>query len=383
MKILHLCTSVDPATGGPANVLARLTPAQVERGHEVRIVTMDAPDRVADVRASLESAGVRLVHPRTHVTGRFASGTVKALLAEVMDGWTPDVGHIHGLWQGLPHVGSSVLRSRGLPYIFRPCGMLDPAVLAMSGALKKKAFLALRGKRDINGARGMHFTTTTERDLVAPMGLTPEKFVIPNGIAWSEYESLPERGAYRASSGIGEVPMCVFFSRVHPKKGLDILLPAFAQGAPSDARLVLVGPGDEGYVESLRAEAERLGIADRVVFTGMIRGGDRFGPVVDADLFVLPSYQENFGVAVVEALACGTPALISDQVNIFSDVVEAGVGRAEPCDVEATTRALDEMLRDRGALREMGARGRAWARETYAWTSIVERVDAMYERVAQ
>ncbi|GAB4516146.1 MAG: glycosyltransferase [Phycisphaerales bacterium] len=381
MKILHLCTSVDPSTGGPANVLARLTPAQVARGHEVRIVTMDTPDRVSDVRPALEGAGVRLMHPQRPATGPLAPLGVKRLLGEAMEGWTPDVGHIHGLWQALPHVGSSVLRKRGVPYVFRPCGMLDPTVLAMGGALKKRVFLAVRGKGDLNGASGLHFTTTTERDLVAPMGLRPEAFVIPNGIDWSEYEALPERGAYRASSGIGDAPLVVFFSRVHEKKGLDILLPAFAQGAPADARLVLVGPGEAGYVASLEREAARLGIGERVVFTGMIRGADRFAPVVDADLFCLPSYQENFGVAVVEALACGTPVLISDQVNIFQDVVDAGVGRAEPCDIEQTAGALSAMLADRHALREMGARAREWARETYAWTKIVERVDAMYARV--
>ncbi len=381
MKILHLCSSVDPATGGPANVLARLSPAQAALGHDVTIVTLDTPDRVETVRPRLEKAGVRLVHPTTPVGLARARGVVRSLMDDGMSSGAPDVGHIHGLWQALPHLGSGVFRKRGVPYVFRPCGMLDPAVMSMSGTLKKRAFLALRGRRDINGAQGMHFTTTTERDLVKPMGLSPKPFVIPNGVEWAEFEALPERGSYRASSGIGDRPLVVFFSRVHQKKGLDLLLPAFAKGAPEDAVLVLVGPGEEGYVASLRAEAAGLGIGDRVVFTGMIQGAERFAPVVDADLFCLPSYQENFGVAVVEALAAGTPALISDQVNIFQDVVEAGVGRATRCEVDEIADALREMLTDRDALRAMGARGRVWAEETFDWTRIVDRIDAMYARV--
>ncbi|MEM1423522.1 MAG: glycosyltransferase [Planctomycetota bacterium] len=391
MRVLHLISSVDPVYGGPSNVLARLAPEQVRSGHEVCVATVDTPDRLVDVKPVLEPAGVRMVHPSESVAGPFASdktgglfasGAARAMIDEATDGWAPDVAHIHGLWHSFPHAASAELRERGIPYAVRPCGMLDPAVIRMSGAWKKKLFLALRGRRDINGARAMHFTTATERDLVGPMGLTPEPFVIPNGIAWSEYEALPERGSYRAESGIGDAPMAVFFSRLHGKKGLDILLPAFARGAPADAHLVLVGPGDDGYVAGLRRDAERLGIAGRTRFTGMLKGAARFAPVVDADLFVLPSYQENFGVAVVEALACGTPALISDQVNIFRDVVDAGVGRAEPCDVDATAKAIGGMLADRGALREMGARGREWARETYAWTSIVAKIDAMYGFVA-
>ena len=381
MRILHLCSSVDPATGGPANVLARLTPEQVKRGHEVTIVTMDMPDRVADVRAKLEGAGVRLVHPTSPVPLTKIAGGVRTLMAEGMSKGAPDVGHIHGVWQGLPHLGAGAFRRAGVPYIFRPCGMLDPTTIAMGSTLKKKAFLFARGRKDLNGARGMHFTTTTERDLVAPMGLKPEPFVIPNGIEWAEFEDLPERGSYRAQTGIGDRALVAFFGRVHQKKGLDLLLPAFAKGAPSDAELVLVGPGDEGYIASLKQEAQELGIADRVRFTGMIRGSERFAPVVDADLFCLPSYQENFGVAVVEALAAGAPALISDQVNIFRDVVEAGVGRATRCDVDEVAGAMREMLADRDALREMGAKGRAWAHDTFPWSRIVEKIDAMYERV--
>jgi glycosyltransferase involved in cell wall biosynthesis len=372
---------VDPATGGPANVLARLTPEQARRGHEVRIVTMDLPGQVEGVRPRFDEAGVRL----EHIEKRPARGLAPLAVGEVVNratsGWTPDVAHIHGLWQALPHTGAKMMRTRGIPYVFRPCGMLDPAVVSMSGTLKKKLFLALRGKKDLNGASALHFTTTTERDLTQPLGLTANKFVIPNGIEWAEFESLPERGSFRASSGLGDRPIVTFFSRVHRKKGLDLLLPAFKEGAPEDAALVLVGPGEEGYVESLKREAASLGIGDRVVFTGMIQGIERFAPVVDADLFCLPSYQENFGVAVVEALACATPALISDQVNIYRDVVDAGVGRATRCDAGDIASAMGEMLNDRGALREQGVRARDWARETFAWTQIVGRIDEMYDRV--
>lgn len=382
MRVLHLITSVDPSTGGPANVIARMTPEQAARGHDVRVVSMDTPERAEGVRERFESAGVRLFHSAGPV-GRLAgpSAAMEIVLGAIR-GWQPDVGHIHGMWQAMPHVGAKTLRTRGVPYVFRPCGMLDPTVVRMSGALKKRAFLLVRGKKDLNGAHGLHFTTTTERDLVAPMKITAEPFVVPNGIEWGEFETLPARGGFRAARGLGERPLVTFFSRLHEKKGLDLLLPAFAQGAPADAALALVGPGEKAYVDGLRAEAERLGIADRVLFTGMLEGADRFAPLVDADLFCLPSYQENFGVAVVEALACGAPALISDQVNIYQDVVDAGVGRATRCDVSEVAQAMGAMLTDRPALRDMGARGREWARDTFPWTRIVDRIDDMYARVA-
>lgn len=379
MRIVHLTNSIDPVSGGPANVLARLAPVQVQRGHEVVIITADDPETVPDVTELLSAAGVRVISKGPGKGPICRAPDAIGSLASELDRGT-EVMHGHGLWQHLVHWGASVCRSRSVPYIIRPCGMLDPWSLAQ-GRLKKRLFLFLKAKRDLERAAALHFTTETERRLVEPLGLRTPSFVIPNGLDWSEFEVLPASGMFRAAHGLGERPLVVYLSRLHHKKGLDLLLPAFAAGAPSDAVLALVGPGEESYVAGLRREAEQLGIGDRLIFTGMIKGAKRIEALADADLFTLPSYQENFGVAVIEAAGAGTPVLISDQVNICDEVREAGVGSVVPCEQQALAASLGAMLGDRDQLRVMGERARVWARDHFAWSSIADQVDAMYGSV--
>lgn len=380
MRIVHLTNSIDPVSGGPANVLARLCPVQVQRGHEVTIITSDDPSSVDDVRSRLGEAGVA-VHADGPGRGPIARSpnAIARLEATVSAG--VDLMHGHGLWQHLVHWGAGVCRRRSVPYIIRPCGMLDPWSLSQ-GRLKKRAFLALKAKRDLNAAAGLHFTTETEQDLTRPLGLKPRGFVIPNGLDWSEFESLPQAGAFRERHGIGDRPLVVFLSRLHHKKGLDLLLPAFRAGAPEDAVLALVGPGEDAYVADLKQQAEQIGIRDRLIFTGMLRGQERIEALADADLFTLPSYQENFGVAVIEAAAAGTAVLISDQVNIWHEVKTADAGEVVRCDRDELAAALRSMLADRDQLVRTGLAGRDWAKQGFTWDAIAERVDAMYQAVA-
>ena len=382
MRIVHLINSIDPVSGGPANVLARLAPVQVRRGHEVAIIAADDPRRVDDVTKRLASAGVE-VEAAGPGSGPFnkAEGAIAAL-SHRFDGGGVALVHSHGLWQHVVHWGASACRAAGVPYVIRPCGMLDPWSLSQ-GRLKKSLFLALKAKKDLNHAAGLHFTTETERKLVEPLKLKARPFVIPNGLDWDEFATLPAPGGFRDRHGIGERPLVVFLSRLHHKKGLDLLLPAFADAAPSDAVLALVGPGETAYVDGLRALGEQLGIAGRLIYTGMLNGSERIEALADADLFALPSYQENFGVAVIEAAAAGTPVLISAQVNIWDEVEAASVGRVVRCEVAQVADALREMLADRQELRRTGEAARRWARDGFAWTSIAERVDEMYEAVAR
>ena len=143
------------------------------------------------------------------------------------------------------------------------------------------------------------------------------------------------------------------------RRGLDLLVPAFARLAQKDTMLVIAGPDNDGYGDKVRQMVAENKLEDRVIFAGMLYGADRVAALADADLFCLPSYQENFGIAVVEALAAGTPAIISDQVNLFADVLEAEVGGAVPCKVEPLVAELDRWLGD-GELKILrGGRGEA------------------------
>ena len=381
LRVLHVCTSIDPASGGPANVLHRLARVEARQGgHRVHVVTADDPARVEDVARELDDAGVRFMAGGP-ARGPFARGprVAGAIAQALADGL--DILHIHGLWQHAPHHAAKAARRAGVPYVFRPCGMLDPWSLNQ-GRLKKRIFLAARGRRDLNAAAALHYTTQTEMDLAVPLRLRPRGFVVPNGVDWEEFDPPPTRGRFRAAHAIGDRPLVVLLSRLHPKKGLDLLLPAFAGCGHAQAVLALVGPGEPGYVDGLRRQAAAWGIADRTIFAGLLTGSARLEALADADLFCLPSYQENFGVVVIEALGCGTPVLISDQVNIHREVDQAGVGVVVPCEVEPLQHELRRLLGDPARLAKLRANARPWVERTLRWTVIVERIDALYRAVA-
>ncbi|MGH9676839.1 MAG: glycosyltransferase, partial [Candidatus Acidiferrum sp.] len=230
-------------------------------------------------------------------------------------------------------------------------------------------------------ATAIHYTTDAERDLAAPLGLLAPTIVEPNGIDSAEYDNLPPRGQFRARHHIPpDRKVILFLGRLHHKKGFDILLPAFAL-LKDDPSLVIAGPGEDDYIQYLRAQIGRLGLTERVVFAGMLGGGEKRGAFVDADIFVLPSYQENFGIAVIEALAAGTPVIVSDQVNIHADIFAAGAGGVVPLNSEVLALEMKRWLAD-GALRKAaGEKAREFARNKYDWKSIAQRWTRHYERL--
>jgi glycosyltransferase involved in cell wall biosynthesis len=261
--------------------------------------------------------------------------------------------------------------------------MLDPWSLAQA-RWKKALYLWFRLRRDLNGAAALHFTTETERDLTRPLGLRPLALVEPNGISLDEFANLPARGGFRERHGIApDRPLLLFLSRLHPKKGLDLLLPALALLPDREVLLILAGPDQDGYRAFLEAEAARLGLERRILFTGMLQGKEKQAALVDADLFVLPSYQENFGIAVVEALAAGTPVVISDQVNIHREVSAAGVGSVVPTRIDALAGELARWLGDEELRRSTAAATPLFVRERFNWERIALRWAEHYDQIAR
>jgi glycosyltransferase involved in cell wall biosynthesis len=376
MRVLHLISSLDPRAGGPPKALVGLAGAQTEQGLAVHVLSTtrsgDKPDYAETLKAS--GTDVTLVGP-TRTPLHLHPDLKKAVEQGVKKA---DVVHIHGIWEHLQHLGAVVARKHGVPYLIRPCGMLDPWSLRQSRC-RKRAYLALRLRRDLNNAAAIHYTTPRERDLAEPLGLKPQAIVEPNGIDLAEFDDLPPTGTFRDQHPqIGDRPMVLFLGRLHHKKGPDILIQAFAQAGLPDAVLVLAGPGEDHYLAQLKALVAKHGLEERVIFTGMLHGRDRIAAYADADLFCLPSHQENFGIAVVEALAGGTPVLISDQVNIFREVVDAGVGQAVPIDVRAVAEQLARSLRRVHRDDPVRANARAFVVDRYDWARIAERWSHQY-----
>lgn len=379
MRVTHVISGIDPRCGGPAIALHGLATAQCRADTNVRVITTHGQDSDLSLAEALrhEGAVVHTVGPVRRPLGRHP------LLAPILDRVIADsdIVHIHGLWEQIQHDAARLAHARGVPFIIRPCGMLDPWSLQQR-RWRKQLYLKLRLRRHLNRAAALHCTSDTEALVRQHLSLTPRTIIEPNGIELAEFERLPGAGVFRHRYQISpEQPLVLMLARLHPVKGLDLLLPALAQLVSSHhaaPMLALAGPVSADYRRHLEAQIERHQLHQHVCFTGMLHGRAKLEALVDADLFVLPSYHENFGIAVIEALAAGTPVVVSDRVNTHKRIVEAGVGEAIPPAVEPLTDALTRWLSNDALRRQAAARARPFVWERYDWRRIAERWDEHY-----
>jgi glycosyltransferase involved in cell wall biosynthesis len=295
-----------------------------------------------------------------------------------------DVVHIHSLFLFHVWAAARACRRHRKPYLLRPHGTLDPFI-RQRRRLEKRVLGLLFQDRVIREAAALHWTAAEEASLAAPAVFGAPGVVIPNGLDLSAYASLPEPGGLRRR--LPETAgrrIVLFLSRLNFKKGLDLLIPAFARVAASrpDLHLVVAGP-DDGMEAPARGWAAEHGVADRVSFPGLLSGIAKLEAFRDADCFVLPSYSENFGIAVIEAMACGVPVLISDKVNIWREIAAADAGRVATTGIGDVAEKLSTLLADPAAAAAMGARGRHFVATHYDWAEIAVRLEAVYRALAE
>jgi len=378
-RVLHVISGMDHRQGGPAYALSGLAQYQRRAGLDVTCFVGWRPGDTTDLIDAMAAEGVRVVRcgPCTGPLAR--CGTMRKQMEEAVK--EADICHIHAVWMQIQHEAARACRQANVPYIFRSCGMLDPWCLAQS-RLKKKLYMAWRLRKDLDGAAAMHFTSETEEKLVEPLGLRPPAIVEPNGVDLAEFAQMPAKGLFRNAFPVcGDRPIVLFLSRVHRKKGLDLLIPAFAEARINDWMLVIAGPDDRDYMAEVTRMIAAHQMEDHVVMTGILRGQARLEAFADASLFCLPSYQENFGVAVVEALAAGLPVIISDQVNIHGEITRGGVGGVVPCDVNALAAELGRWMSDADFRHRAADAARSFVRETWDWKTIAERWSHRYARL--
>jgi glycosyltransferase involved in cell wall biosynthesis len=243
---------------------------------------------------------------------------------------------------------------------------------------------ALFQTRVLREAAAIHYASAEEARLAEPFACAARAIVIPNGVNIEDYASLPAAGVFSAAHPeIGDRKILLFLGRINFKKGLDVLADAFGRlaRARDDLHLVIAGPDDGEERRARRWLADARALA-RTTFTGMLTGEAKLAAFRDSDLFVLPSYSENFGFAVVEAMACGLPVVVSDQVNIWREIAAAGAGRVTPLDPAQLADAIAAYVDDPSAARQAGRRGQALVRERFQWTEIAGTLEAMYREVA-
>jgi len=381
MRVAHIISALDARAGGPVAVLVGLTSALATAGLRVKVVTTYKAGDDLSIAETLRIHGIdaRVIGPCIWPLS-WHPGIGPALRDVIRE---VDVVHVHAVWEQVQHEAAVTALREGVPYVITPHGMLDPWSLEQK-SVKKKLYMAWRLRRNLDRAAAIHFTSDMERDLTKPLGLRAVKIVVPNGIDLAEFDPLPPAGTFRARyPQFGDRPIVLFMGRLHPKKGLDLLIPAFARTAPKEAVLVIAGPGSREYVDKVHALIQRNGLGERTLLPGMLYGRDRIAALTDADLFVLPSYQENFGIAVIESLAAGTPVVISDRINICEQIANAAVGAVVPTDVSALSKELGNWLGDVDRLRRTSLKARAFVSEHYDWNRIARCWIDHYRRLAK
>lgn len=355
-NVLHIISASDPRGGGVIEGTRRFGEVWAAQGHRQDLLTLDAPgeDHLPDYPGRI----IRLGPPRGRSPlrrYRHAPAMVRWLRDHARD---YDAVIVSGLWRYHARAAMLALGDGSVPYFVYTHGMLDPW-FRTAGRLKvaaKQLSWWLAEGRLLAHAEAVLFTTEEEQRL-ADGAFWPYKadgVVIGHGTPDVTGDPAAQVAAFRAAVPVlADRRFLLFLSRIHPKKGCDLLVEAFAGAAAADPGLdlVIAGPDQVGLVAGLRARAEALGVGDRVHFPGMLTGDVKTGAFRAAEAFILPSHQENFGIVVAEALACGTPVLISDKVNIWREVAADGAGIVAPDTADGTAaliagwRALDEAQR--------------------------------------
>lgn len=390
MKILHVMQTLSPRHGGPATVLPQLAKAQADAGHDVVVATTNSDQPKGIYRQSgwdtLPDSAVRVYYAPVQFGPLRLSFNLASYLARAVPSF--DVIHVHGLYRFPPTIAASISRWFGVPFVIQPHGSLDPYLYDKSTLRKprlKRLYERCFDLPNLNAAAAIYYTAEEERNRASFLQLRSPSFVVPNGVEWGRFSELPMRGELRRRWGVGDAPVILFLGRLHRKKGLDLLIPAFAaiHQLEPNVQLVIVGPENDDYGRTVRKWVTERGLNSSVHFVGPLYGVDVLRAYVDADVFVLPSYTENFGMAVVEAMACALPVVISDQVNIHAEISSAGAGLVTRCDADDVAAALLALLGDADRRHSMGRSGRQFVQERYSWPSIVDALTKEYTQLLE
>lgn len=348
MKILHVIPSIAETRGGPSFVLRTLARSQAKLGMDVHVATTDdnGPGRLAVEAGSSyvrDQVTYRIFRRQTKFY-TFSFPLTLWLWRHVSD---YDVIHIHALFSYPSILAAWCAKLKGVPYIVRPLGVLNNWGMSHRRPKLKRLSLRWIDGRILRDAAAVQFTSEQESAEAAQLGVRHVPLLIPNPV-----DILPATealGTFRAMHPIlAGKTVILFLSRIDPKKGIDLLFDAFAalKANHSDVALVIAGDGDPIFVESLRMRAQELGMEDEILWVGFLEGENKRNAFADADIFVLSSYSENFGVAVVEAMGAGLPVIVSNQVGLHRDISMAGAGLVVECSVPQIESALATLVED-------------------------------------
>jgi glycosyltransferase involved in cell wall biosynthesis len=379
MRVLHVIPSLAERSGGPATAIIPMCRALMQQGIELLVLsTNDGLERIPN-GAAIEYKGLPTIFFQTQFGASFKySRAMSAWLSSNIHSFS--LAHIHAVFNHSSVVTSQACRKARVPYIVRPLGTLDPWSMSQR-SLRKRLFWQISGKNMLRHAAAVHYTSeaeklSTERHLRLNHGR-----VVALGIdSESEHSTLAVAFPELASN-----PYVLVLSRLHPKKAVDVLIDAFLRLVQSDQfadwRLVIAGDGPSEYVSKLKAKVAASESRTRFVFTGWLEGEKKSAVLSGASLLALPSYQENFGLCVMEALAYSVPVLVSPNVDLAAEIATANAGWIAAIDKDALATTLAEALANKDELTRRGSAGKRLSQK-YSWQNTARDLANLYHEVS-
>jgi len=388
MRILKVTQAYDPflARGGPAIKVRSIARGLVSLGHQVTVLTADLGFGPAEISAAAalksphqgwrsERDDIETIYLTTRA--RYRNLTINPGVLRFCHSRLPefDVVHIYGLYDTLGPAVARVCRRLSIPYIVEPLGMLRPID---RGFFLKNLWKGMNHTY-LHRADKIVTTCEMERGEVLAEGFLAQRVQLRyNGVELDEFRMLPVPGSFRAKLGLTDAQRFVLFlGRIIPRKGADLLIEAMPRLQNKSLKLVVAGPeGESGYVNSLRNAAKSRGVESLVLFPGPLYGEDKKAAIVDAALFALPSRYENFGNSAAEAIACGTPVIVSDQCGIAS-LIDGRAGLVCAYNADSLLDCLSRMLSEE-SLRRTLASGCPQVAQELSWSRLIHEVEDTY-----
>ena len=409
MKILHVVSSYWPAFefGGPINSVYLLNKFLVKNRVGLAVYTTNAglrKNKEIPLKKEVDLDGVKIFYfpYYGYVHWTFSPVLFWALAKNIKNF---DMIHITGVWNFPVLAAAFWARVYKKPYIISPRGSLMAEPLSKKSRFKKKTFLFLFVERFLKNASAIHFTVETEKEEYIKAGLSlKETIIIPNGLDIEEFNTITRDSATHFKEKFGIAPdkkIILFLGRINWKKGFDTLIPAFAEVIKKEPKavLVLAGPDDENYkrevlkfideanlrtsdVQKLKASIQTsINQRANIIFTGMLVGEDKIAAFQESDVFVLPSYSENFGMAVAEAMVFGLPVIVTKGVGISNEVEKVGAGIVIEKNEKELSEAILKILNNPALTRKMGESGKRLVEIEFSPGKIADKWIEKYKNI--
>lgn len=388
MKVLHVIPSVSPSLGGPTQVVLNLVKALRECSIEAEIVTTnDNGTSLLDVplyqKIEYEQVPVWFLP-------RFSPPLKEYIFSPAITKWlwqnirNYDILDNHYLFSYASTCAGAIARWQKIPYTVRTMGQLSPWALAQSQR-KKQIYSLLIERHNLNRATAIHCTSEGEAADVRNFGIKTPTVTLPLGV--NQPELFPNaqqkiRAIYQIPPTI---PIVLFLSRLHYKKRPDLLIRSLKKLALNQTKfhLILAGTGEPEYLEYLQNLVLDNGLTTQTTFAGFVTGKDKDLLLQGADIFVLPSFSENFGIAVAEALAHGLPVIITPDIQIAPEISAANAGLIIPGEEEAIANAIAQLLDNPEQRYQLSENGKKLVKQRYSWNAIASQLTQAYRTIIE